>query len=212
MLSAVNGIDARLPHEALCKILHALQQLVTPPEAEQSARVITALAGITATDPAEVVRAARTLFRQHGWHVQGNVYQAARDIHVTLERQSPAPVRTWLDKWQTWVVFLAALFVLITVGLDLPTRLQEIFHIESSQTLSGVIWNERREPLADVEVFLPEFNLTAITNQHGAFTLQVKAAPQRPVRLIARKSAYATYRSDATLGNTSINFIMRREP
>ena len=36
-LSAINGIDARLPHEALPKILHALQQPVTHPRAEQNA-------------------------------------------------------------------------------------------------------------------------------------------------------------------------------
>ncbi len=100
-LSAIKGIDARLPHEALPKILYALQQPVTPPKVEQSARVITTLAGITATEPAEVVRTARALFRQHGWHVQGNVYQAAGDTHVTVERQPPGPARIWLDKWQT---------------------------------------------------------------------------------------------------------------
>ena len=83
-LSAINGIDARLPHEALPKILDALQQPVTPSKAEQNARVIATLEGITATDPAEVVQTARAMFMQQGWHVQGNVYQAAGDIHVTL--------------------------------------------------------------------------------------------------------------------------------
>jgi hypothetical protein len=68
-LSAINGIDARLPHEALPKLLDALQQPVTPPRAEQNARVITTLGGITATDPAEVVQTARAMFMQQGWHV-----------------------------------------------------------------------------------------------------------------------------------------------
>jgi TIR domain-containing protein len=86
-LSAINSINALLPHEALPKILHALQQPVTPPRAEQSARVITTLAGITTTDPAEVVQTAKAMFMQQGWHVQGNVYQAAGDIHVTLAHQ-----------------------------------------------------------------------------------------------------------------------------
>ena len=57
-----------------------------------------------------------------------------------------------------------------------------------------------KEPLADVEVFVPEFNRTASTNRHGVFTLQVRAMPQRPVRLVARKGGYVTYRADATLG------------
>src|SRR5262249_37403292 len=113
MLSAINGIDARLPNEALPKILHALQQPVTPPQPEQRARAITTLGGITATDPAEVVRTAKAMFMQQGWHVQGNVYQAGGDIHVTLAPQPASPARTWLDKWQMWGVCLAALLSLI---------------------------------------------------------------------------------------------------
>jgi hypothetical protein len=34
---------------------------------------------------------------------------------------------------------------------------------------------------------------------------------QRPVKLVARKGGYVTYRADATLGNTSFNFTMQRE-
>ena len=197
-LSAINGIDARLPHEALPKILHALQQPVTPPKTEQSARVITTLGGITATDPAEVVQTAKAMFMQQGWHVQGNVYQAAGDIHVTLAPQPAGPARSWLDKWQTRVVLLAALLSIITVAFDLPTRIRETFTSTSSttevlQTVSGMITDERQEPLADVEVFVPEFNLTVSTDRHGVFTFQVRAIPQRPVRLVARKGGYRTY-------------------
>jgi hypothetical protein len=81
-----------------------------------------------------------------------------------------------LEKWQTWVVFLGALLSLITVALDLPTRIRETFTsppatTEMLQTVSGMIVDERQEPLADVEVFVPEFNLTASTNKHGVFTL-----------------------------------------
>ena len=216
-LSAINGIDARLPHEALPKILHALQQQATPSKAEQSARVIATLERITTTDPAEVVQNAKAMFMQQGWHVQGNIYQAAGDIHVTLAPQPVSTARSWLEKWQTWVVFLAALLSLITVALDLPTRIRETFTNPSAttevlQTVSGMIADERQEPLADVEVYVPEFpNLNAYTDSHGVFTLQVRAMPQRPVKLVARKGGYITYRADATLGNTSFNFTMQRE-
>jgi hypothetical protein len=190
-LSATNSIDARLLHEALPKILQALQQPFT--KAEQNARVIATLEGITATDPTEVV-------------------QAARDIDVTLAHP---PARSWLEKWQTWVVSLAELLSLITVALDLPTRIRETFTSTSEttevlQTVSEMIVDERQEPLTDVEVFVPEFNLTSNTNRHGVFTLQVRAMPQRPVKLVARKGGYITYRADATLGNTSFNFTMQR--
>jgi hypothetical protein len=108
------------------------------------------------------------------------------------------------------------LLSLITVALDLPTRKRETFTSTSEttevlQTLAGMITDERQEPLADVEVFVPEFNLTASTDRHGVFTFQVRAIPQRPVRLVARKGGYSTYPAEATLGNTSFNFIMQRE-
>ena len=109
-----------------------------------------------------------------------------------------------------------ALLSLITVALVLPTKIREIFTSPSAttevlQTVSGMIADERQEPLADVEVFVPEFNLTSSTDRHGVFTLQVRAMPQRPVKLVARKGGYVTYRADATLGNTSFNFTMQRE-
>jgi hypothetical protein len=156
------------------------------------------------------------VFRQQGWHVQGNVYQAAGDIHVTLAPQPVSSARSWLDKWQTWVIFLAALLSLLTIALDLPTRIRETFTNTSTttevlQTLAGMITDERQEPLAEVEVFVPEFNQTASTDRHGAFTFQIRALPQRPVRLVARKEGYRTYPAEATLGNPSFNFVMQRE-
>jgi hypothetical protein len=140
-LRAINSIDARLPHEALPKLLDALQQPVTPSKAEQKARVITTLGGITATDPAEVVQTAKAMFMQQGWHVQGNVYQAVGDIHVTL---APQPARSWLEKWQTWAVFLVALLSLITVALVLPTRIWETFNepVSDDGSAANCIWDD----------------------------------------------------------------------
>src|SRR5262245_62353463 len=57
--------------------------------------------------------------------------------------------------------------------------------------------------LAGVEVFVPEFpNLNAYTDSHGVFTLQIRAMPQRSVKLVARKGGYITYTADATLGRS----------
>jgi len=36
------------------------------------------------------------------------------------------------------------------------------------QPLSGVVWDEGHEPLAGVEVVLPEFKLVTTTDRHGA--------------------------------------------
>src|SRR5215471_826065 len=92
------------------------------------------------------------MFMQQGWHVQGSVYQAAGDIHATLAHPPAVPAKTWLEKWQTWVAFLAALLSLITVALDLPTKIRATFTSTSAttevlQTVSGMITDEKQEPL-----------------------------------------------------------------
>ena len=80
------------------------------------------------------------------------------------------------------------------------------------QPLSGVIWDEGHEPLPGVEVVLPQLMLETTTDQHGAFAFQVTAQKQRTVDVIAIKDGYMTYNTDATLGNTSLSFTMRRKP
>ena len=80
------------------------------------------------------------------------------------------------------------------------------------QPLSGVIWDEGHDPLPGVDVVLPEFNQATTTDRNGAFAFQVKALKQRTVDVIATKDGYVTYDADATLGNTSLNFTMRRKP
>ena len=62
-----------------------------PPKQSRAPGSSRDLRGITATDPAEVVQTAKAMFMQQGWHVQGNVYQAAGDIHVTLAQQPALP-------------------------------------------------------------------------------------------------------------------------
>jgi hypothetical protein len=60
-------------------------------------------------------------------------------------------------------------------------------------------------------VVLPELKLVTTTDQHGALAFHVKAYKQRAVDVIAKKDGYTTYDADATLGNTSLNFTMRRK-
>src|SRR5206468_2267822 len=52
-------------------------------------------------------------------------------------------------------------------GSEAPTR----------QLLAGVIWDDNHETVAEVEVFVPEFNVTTFTDRQGKFMLQVQATP-----------------------------------
>jgi TIR domain len=217
-LSAINAIDVRQLDEALPRILQALQRPVPAPNPGHSGEVIAQLRSMASTQPEEVVQTAKMLFAQQGWSVQGNVYQAARDIHLTIAQPEARPEKSLVDRWQTWVALFVGVLTITALGADLPGKIRKIVAPDEStmqvilQPLSGVIWGEGHEPLPGVEVVLPEFKQATTTDRHGAFAFQVKAHKQRTVDVIARKDGYTTHDADATLGNTALNFTMRRKP
>jgi hypothetical protein len=215
-LSSTTGIDLRVLPEALPRLLQALLQSAASPDAVRQASVVAQLAQIPPAAPAQVVEAVKATFTQQGWSVQGNVYQASGDIYIT-ERQPAPPTKTWLERWQIRVAFVAALLAICSYAFDLPKKVKEVLPSKPGptrvvQTLAGVVWDDTSAPIAGVEIVLPEVQATTTTDQHGLFTLQVKATPQRPVRLIARKDGYEMYTTDATLGNTSLSLTLRRKP
>jgi len=116
------------------------------------------------------------------------------------------------------VAFFVGVLTITTLAADLPGKIRKIFALDEATTqviqqpLAGVVWDEGHEPLAGVEVVLSEFKLATTTDRNGAFAFQVKAHEQRTVDVIATKGGYTTYDVDATLGNTSLNFTMRRKP
>jgi hypothetical protein len=108
--------------------------------------------------------------------------------------------------------------VLSAVFFDVPVPLKDIMILPQREPamptrhlLAGVIWDDHRETVAEVEVFVPEFHVTTFTDRQGKFLLQVPAPSQRQVRLIARKEGYESWSGDPTLGNTSLSFVLRRK-
>jgi carboxypeptidase-like protein len=149
-----------------------------------------------------LTQALHSRFVQPGWQVGGNVYQAG-EMHITIGQ-------SWLRTWHVWAALLLLLAVL-ALALDVPDKVHTLWGGERlvQQTLAGVIWDEHRQGLAGVEVFVPELNLTTPTDARGYFSMQVRATPQRSVELIASKSGYETRKIEATLGNSNVQFIMR---
>jgi hypothetical protein len=101
--------------------------------------------------------------------------------------------------------------VLSAVFFDVPVPPKREPEMPTLQLLAGVIWDDHRETVAEVEVFVPEFNVTTFTDPQGKFLLRVPAPSQRQVRLIARKEGYESWSGDPTLGNTSLSFVLRRK-
>jgi 6-pyruvoyl-tetrahydropterin synthase len=136
-----------------------------------------------------------------------------------MTENSPKPAKKLLEKWSTWVTFLIALLTLAGLLIDVPKKLIKIVSSESqpdtsikSQNLAGIIWNEKHELLPDVTVYLSDHNLSETTDSNGRYSFEVNYAPkQQSVEIIARKDGYITKEIEASLGNTSNNFILERE-
>jgi len=130
--SGLNAIDIRQLNDALPRILRALQQPVPAPDPVRSTDVIAQLRSLAPAQPEEVVEAARSIFAQQGWSVQGNVYRAAGDFHLTIAQPGTKPAKTIVEKWQTWValfvvVLLVGLLTITTLAADLPAKIRKIF-------------------------------------------------------------------------------------
>ena len=126
--------------------------------------------------------------------MQDNVYQAARDFHLTIAQPETKPAKTIVERWQTWDALFVGVLTITTLGADLPGKLQKIFGSGGpgvqviEQPLRGMILDENQKPLSGVELLLPKFNKDTTTDHRGLFTFHVKAEKERPVRVIARKS------------------------
>lgn len=145
----------------------------------------------------------------------GPIRQAVHRLLDMPGRQPPvAPDREahwWRRPWSLGIVAGIVLTILAGGAMLVPDLLPWL-QGQRLQPLAGVVWDEQRQTLAAVEVFLPEFDRTAFTDLQGKFFFRVRATPQRPVRLVARKPGYEGRDTEATLGNTSLSFVLRRTP
>lgn len=187
-------------------------------------QVLHTLNDITATEETAVLAQAKTVFAQQQWTVQGNVYQAGGDIHIHHEPSTasvPEKTKPLVEKWQAWVGLAVAILTAVTLAGELQKKLEPAHPaitpmpaaVETSklQLLSGAIRNEANEPLADVQVSLPQLKLTQTSDRFGQFRFEVNASEQETIALMAQKPDYETYEADVTLGNTALGFTMRRK-
>ena len=113
-LTAVHGIRMENIEAAMPKLLAALG---TPmPEAEVPGRVhdvLARLGQIQATEPSAVVSQAKAVFAQHGWTVQGNVYQASGDIFLTVQQPGEEKTRSKIDPWVKVAGLIATILTIV---------------------------------------------------------------------------------------------------
>lgn len=213
-LQALHSIPGHEGEATLRGLLDALQALPPAASAVHQQKVLATLPATAPAAPEALTQALRSRFVQPGWQVGGNVYQAT-EMHITMTAPPPAPRRGWLERWYTWVALLAALLTVLSLTLDVPGQVRDLWYGLAAQrlarqTLAGVIWDAHRQSLPGVQVFVPELNLTTTTDVRGYFRLQAPATHQRAVELIASKSGYETRTIEATLGTTNVQFVMRQ--
>ncbi len=130
--------------------------------------------------------------------------------------------KSLIEHWQVWTGIIIATLTILTTLLELPDKLgkfvasitsqdstQSITQLEW-QTLEGQIVDEDNNPLIDVIVMLPEYNLADTTNFAGRFQFIVQTSHQAPVRLQARKLDYETLYKDPPVGVDFLLYTMRR--
>jgi len=166
-LRSIQGIRVDTPAQCIPSILAALQERPVATDPARSAEVIGGLAQITAREPNEVLKTVKATFEQHHWMVQGSVYQAAGDIIINQPATAPKAKKPLLEKWQTWLALAIAVLTVVTMVLELPSKMGVLFREETTpeskvleQTLAGSARDETGDPLAEVQVALPKLGLT----------------------------------------------------
>lgn len=217
-LVASNAIFAADFKAASGEILRALEQPTGEADLKHQATVVAKLAEMEEHEPAAVAACARALFEQQGWLVHGDVYQAGRDIHI--HKPQPPARKGFLEKWQTWVVGLASLLTIVSLTVDLPEKfgcsMPDSPEKKIEQSVAGTVLDRATgAPLAGVIIFTTEFKsekggiLADTSDATGGFEIAgIRADVQAPIRLIASRVGYQTYRTDASLGNTKLVFQM----
>ncbi len=126
------------------------------------------------------------------------------------------PDKKLFEKWQTWVALVAGILTIISLLFIIPRQIGGLFQpgkssVEIIQVLAGEILDENGNPLPDVEVQLPEFNVTDKTDENGRFEFNVKATKQAQITFRAKKEGHKTVNLDPYLGDSFFNFKMEKD-
>jgi hypothetical protein len=200
----------------LQKISNALQKIVPETDMQRRRQVVSSLAEIQGTEKKAVVQEARKIYEQQSWNITGDVYQAGRDIHITL----PAK-KSLLEKWQTWAAFLAATLTALSLVIDLPAK----FSCAGSPFSEGARYRgivvelvgnkeEKGVPAAEIEIKsasdASSILGTGLTQANGEFSILVKAQYGTTVWVRVQKPGYQKFAGMKNLaGNDKV--ILRKK-
>lgn len=212
-LAATHGIlISDLP-----RILAAITGVGSKEDVKRRVEVVSKLERITATKAEEVLVAAKGLFDQRGWVVQGNVIQGEH-VTVTIGQKHDEKPKGLLERWQTWVSLAVGILTVVTLILGILDKLPWPSSSNAAgkafdQPLAGqVIDASTGDPLPGVRIAILDFTIQPqATNEDGHFRFEkVRGAKQERIKLTIGKNCYKVETIDATLGNTDLRPALDR--
>src|SRR5215831_1037047 len=210
-LRTFQGSDARQLSNAIEQMLPWIREPQVQ-DHERSVNVLDKLRDIGDTEPRTVVERAKAIFDQRSWVVQGNVIQG-ENVTVTIGQGSGEKPQKGVEHWRAWVALVGGILAAILTVSQIkekiwpppppdktsPTRTDETRVVE--QPLAGTIFGEGGKRLSGVQVTLPEFKQTVVTDAQGRFEFTVQAHQEQQVELVAEKPDYETMERFGSLGN-----------
>lgn len=202
-LNAIHGISCNSLETGLTRVLQALQQPFPVGDSSYTNAVLTKLQTLPAAAPEKVVQAAKILFTQQNWNVQGNVYQAVGDIHVSVPPPPEKQKKKLLERWQTWVAFLSTLVVLIGAMTDLPLNLVQVYKtvagVAEECQFSGTVVDNAGNTVAGAEVLIIGETNKDTTDANGLFSFEAKRKVGETVEVMVIKDGVKGYNGLETL-------------
>lgn len=210
-LSAINAIFLEDFSEGLSQILKALRKPIRQTSPQQVTKVIEKLGQVTATEPKKVAKAAKSIFVQEGWNVQGNIYQAGGDVNIRVYQTPAMKTKSLLEKWQVRVGLIVALLTVLTLTLQIPEKIKEVIHTmkptPTSCRFHGSVMDSAGNPVSEAKLIIEGKKGEGITSQSGDFSFEVKVPEGQVVRLRVEKDGHIGYDDYVTLpGPVSILF------
>ena len=194
------------------KIVPALTGAGFAEDRGRRAEVVSKLGQITTTKPRDVLDAAKALFDQRNWTVQGNVIQG-ENVTVQIEQRSGESAKGFLEKWQTWVGVVVGVLTAVTLVVGLIDKMPGPNDDAGMflQSLDGRIFDKcTQQPIPGVTISLSRARQTQ-TDQTGNFHLEVEATKQEQVTFTAQKPGYESYSGLASVGLNPVSINLSRK-